>query len=493
MHAKPTDPKIFQFPVSMGMITRFIIKYECQCETYTSVNECDIEVAEYAVRHECFGILAQDSDYMIFDSAPYYLSSQFLNIESLETTNYDREAFAWHLGLNVDQLPLLASLIGNDVVNSQDLVLFHRRICKDAKFVGKPRAEHIVPKVAQFMKHFRDSSFSLSTTALTSIAKNVFGDPARAQLLYESVHSYELFTNQSGETDAVSSTGTTKPEEDTVSTTTSSANNRDFRKQPIKRLMSQASQASFSSRRAPIPTTESGKRLMELARERHLNCEVFPYIYAALSTATWESSSALEDLSSDMPSSALVFRPLRQRIYGVLFSVPPEPVVDKKNGKNKEMHSADPNRKRIRVAEWCVYKTCVLDEADYVDVLPPPEKSKSMEVLWLDESEEVGQWRWKTFCICLTPKHDVDRWKDLPPKYLILVAGKSKPVLHDWEVNAFVAQAVSPIANNFQTLHVLKLERVDARPIHMATIFMRGVSNVLFLLGVCNYPVPLQE
>jgi hypothetical protein len=83
------------------------------------VNECDVEVAEYAVRNECFGILAQDSDYMIFDSAPYYLSSQFLNIDSLETTNYDREAFAWHLGLTVDQLPLLASLIGNDVINAQ--------------------------------------------------------------------------------------------------------------------------------------------------------------------------------------------------------------------------------------------------------------------------------------------------------------------------------------------------------------------------------------
>jgi hypothetical protein len=123
-----------------------------------------------------------------------------------------------------------------------------------------------------------------------------------------------------------------------------------------------------------------------------------------------------------------------------------------------------------------------------------------MEILWLEDTEEIVEWRWRTFCTCLTPKHNVDHWRSLPAKYLILVAvlhyltkGKSKPVLHDWEVNAFLAQAVSPIALNFQTLHVLKLERVDARPIHMATMFMRGVSNVLFLLGVCNYPIPLQE
>jgi hypothetical protein len=101
MHGKPTDSKIFQLPTSMGMLTRFVLKYECKCEVYTSISECDMEVAEYAAKHNCLAILAQDSDYMIFDAVGFYLSSQYLNLETLETMNYDREAFAYSLGLQV--------------------------------------------------------------------------------------------------------------------------------------------------------------------------------------------------------------------------------------------------------------------------------------------------------------------------------------------------------------------------------------------------------
>jgi hypothetical protein len=120
-----------------------------------------------------------------------------------------------------------------------------------------------------------------------------------------------------------------------------------------------------------------------MARERHLNCEVFPYIYAALSTRTWESSSALEDLSSDMPPSALVFRGLRQRIYGVLFSVQQERQHQGTPEKGKKpfvKRESSTEMKRIRVAEWCVYKGCVLEEADYVEVLPPPGKKSGHQI-----------------------------------------------------------------------------------------------------------------
>lgn len=72
---------------------------------------------------------------------------------------------------------------------------------------------------------------------------------------------------------------------------------------------------------------------------------------------------------------------------------------------------------------------------------------------------------------------------------------RAKPILHEWELNAFLAQAVSPLARDRDnlTVHALKLDRVDARPIHVTTLFLRGVSTVLFLLGVCNYPVSQKE
>ena len=236
------------------------------------------------------------------------------------------------------------------------------------------------------MRHFKDSSFSLSLTALTSIAKNVFGDPARAQHLYESIHSYGLFQGHGYDPTTGDTESVFEENKDGKQEMPKDGQGDSVAKKPtVRRMTSQMSTHSMSAmsvstqvvpKKPPVlqPQTERQKRLWDVARERHLNCEVFPYIYAALSTHTWESSSALEDLTSDMPSSALVFRGLRQRIYGVLFSVQQEqrqatPEGGKKPFVKRELST---EMKRIRVAEWCVYKGCVLEEADYVEVMPPP-------------------------------------------------------------------------------------------------------------------------
>ena len=70
---------------------------------------------------------------------------------------------------------------------------------------------------------------------------------------------------------------------------------------------------------------------------------------------------------------------------------------------------------------------------------------------------------------------------------------RSKPLLHEWEVNAVLAQALSPRAKDPVTIHALKLDRVDARPVHVATLIMRGISNIYFLLGVCNDTIQMKN
>lgn len=79
---------------------------------YTCLEECDKEVAEYAKRHAAMGILGQDSDYTIYNTAPYYFSINHLNLETLDTLVYDRAALSRVLHLSVDQLPVLSCLIG---------------------------------------------------------------------------------------------------------------------------------------------------------------------------------------------------------------------------------------------------------------------------------------------------------------------------------------------------------------------------------------------
>lgn len=90
-------------------------------QVFTSIRECDEEIAEYARNRQCFAILGQDTDYIIYEGAQYYLSILKLNLLTMTTLNYNRWGLARHLAIHPDQLPVLASLIGNDIVPANDL------------------------------------------------------------------------------------------------------------------------------------------------------------------------------------------------------------------------------------------------------------------------------------------------------------------------------------------------------------------------------------
>lgn len=87
-----------------------------------SIKECDDEIISYAARNKCLAVLGQDSDYVIYrHGAQYYLSSEHLDISKMTTFAYDKFALARHLKLHVKDLPVFASLMGNDHISSDDL------------------------------------------------------------------------------------------------------------------------------------------------------------------------------------------------------------------------------------------------------------------------------------------------------------------------------------------------------------------------------------
>lgn len=58
--------------------------------------------------------------FCIFYSAPYFSVSN-LRINGLTTVLYDRQRLCQTIGLSVNQLPLLACLLGNDVVSEEKM------------------------------------------------------------------------------------------------------------------------------------------------------------------------------------------------------------------------------------------------------------------------------------------------------------------------------------------------------------------------------------
>ncbi|XP_037857174.1 constitutive coactivator of peroxisome proliferator-activated receptor gamma isoform X2 [Chlorocebus sabaeus] len=113
-HKEQPGRNMFFIPSGLAVFTRFALKTLGQ-ETLCSLQEADYEVASYGLQHKCLGILGEDTDYLIYDTCPYFSISE-LCLESLDTVMLCREKLCESLGLRVADLPLLACLLGNDII-----------------------------------------------------------------------------------------------------------------------------------------------------------------------------------------------------------------------------------------------------------------------------------------------------------------------------------------------------------------------------------------
>lgn len=81
-----------------------------------SVREADDEIIYMLNERKCFGVMAQDSDFVVAQGAFHYFSIKDLNINTMETIEYRRDYLCQKLSLQPSLLPIFATLCGNDVI-----------------------------------------------------------------------------------------------------------------------------------------------------------------------------------------------------------------------------------------------------------------------------------------------------------------------------------------------------------------------------------------
>ncbi|OCT79955.1 hypothetical protein XELAEV_18026771mg [Xenopus laevis] len=116
---------MFFIPSGISTFTKSALRSLGQ-EVIISQVEGDYEVAAHGLQHQCLGILGEDSDYLIFNTVPYFSVSK-LCLASLETLMYSRENLCKELRLQLSHLPLLACLLGNDVIPENTVACFQRK------------------------------------------------------------------------------------------------------------------------------------------------------------------------------------------------------------------------------------------------------------------------------------------------------------------------------------------------------------------------------
>uniref|UniRef100_A0A8C2XYE6 Family with sequence similarity 120A n=1 Tax=Capra hircus TaxID=9925 RepID=A0A8C2XYE6_CAPHI len=176
-----------------------------------------------------------------------------------------------------------------------------------------------------------------------------------------------------------------------------------------------------------------------------------------------------DEASKDLPPAALLYRPVRQYVYGVLFSLAESRKKTERLAFRK--NRLPPEFSPVIIKEWAAYKGKSPQTPELVEALA----SLVCVILTLPRSRTPG----------CAPSLST------PCRYMVQWPGAR--ILRRQELDAFLAQALSPKLYEPDQLQELKIENLDPRGIQLSALFMSGVDMALFANDACGQPVPWEH
>uniref|UniRef100_A0A8C0AK19 Constitutive coactivator of peroxisome proliferator-activated receptor gamma n=1 Tax=Bos mutus grunniens TaxID=30521 RepID=A0A8C0AK19_BOSMU len=392
---------MFFTPSGLAIFTRFALKALGQ-ETLCSLQEADYEVASYGFQNNCLGILGEDTDYLIYDTCPYFSISE-LSLDSLDTVMLCREKLCQSLGLHLADLPLLACLLGNDVIPEGMFESFRYKCLTSYASVREScdRKGNVILAVADHIsKVLRLHQGEKKLEEMLPLGPN-------KALFYKGVASYLLPGQKSP-------WFIQKPEDVvTLDKQVLSMSSDPESKQEFPMCMDSESKQKLPvgtdpefNLEAPMCTNTEVKQedpvnvgpeakhqvtvvldpeILKVARAQHVQAESY-LVYSVMSSGEVECSNSLEDATDQaLPSQAFVYRPVRQRVYSLLL------------GGGGGGSSTGP-----AVKEWFVYSGNPLRQPDLVRPLQMniPGGTPSLRQLWLSQEPGIQAQRLDTLLAC---------------------------------------------------------------------------------------------
>jgi hypothetical protein len=384
----------------------------------TPLKECDTACVALAENLNAFAILSRDTDYLIYQykSDIHYVSTNALDWNTLDTVELIPEALATHLGLEKKQLPLFATLKGNDFLSRDELYSFHGWLISSYGTGNRRVNNHTVcPALGRFIRNQPN---------ITMEALSKFVGPVTAKVLIESVESYSM----------------TKEDLDN----------------PLGELLEYEHEDS------------DWKYLISLRR-----CGT--KVQCLMTGSIYETNNCLEDYRVyDLPPVAKLMRGLRQRVYGILLYEMPEAL----NSSKTEFVYQVQERCMTGMGslDHDTWLKPVLPEPDHpgLEKLWDGRVGRRMETVV--EVDDVYHDRWTLFAFAVHPNLDPDTIEIMKPEQVFLVTclfllqnELANPMLFTWEVKAFIVHHLrlkKKDVTNFSQLP-------KARPVQLATIFTR--------------------
>uniref|UniRef100_A0A8C1YQC1 Family with sequence similarity 120A n=1 Tax=Cyprinus carpio TaxID=7962 RepID=A0A8C1YQC1_CYPCA len=471
------------------------------------------------------GLVAYDSDYALCN-IPYYFSAHALKLsrngKSLTTSQYLMHEVAKQLNLNPNRFVIFASLLGNHILPDEDLAAFHWSLLGPehplaslkvrAHQLVLPPCDVVIRAVADYVRNLQD------VHDLEAIAKDIFkhSQSRTDDKVVRFKKAVEYYANASKPPHFPPYLGKIVIVFDFLSLTerhlfllsdpsvTSPVNQSLEGKghvgvnAQIPSLLSMPTRNHMDITTPPLPVV--APEVLRVAEHRHKKGLMYPYIYHVLTKGEIKLSVTIEDeANKDLPSAVQLYRPVRQYVYGVLFSL----AEAKKKAERLAMRRNHlPDYPTVIIKEWAAYKGKSPHTPELVEALPFREWTcPNLKKLWLGKAVEDKNRRMRAFLACMrsdTPAMLNPANVSTPLMVLccvlrFMLQWPGVRILRRNELDAFLAQALSPKLYEPDQLQDLKIDNLDPRGVQLAALFMSGVDMALFANDVCGQPIPWEH
>ncbi|XP_025831236.1 constitutive coactivator of PPAR-gamma-like protein 1 isoform X2 [Agrilus planipennis] len=237
--------------------------------------------------------------------------------------------------------------------------------------------------------------------------------------------------------------------------------------------------------------------VLRTASLRHQKGLMAPLILHVLSTQEVRLPCLMEDENyREFPPIHEIYRPLRQRVYAVLFNLHHLRYVHSKKKEAGEVADNSP-QPDIIVKEWVYSRANPYQHAEQVKADPLPWAVPTLNRLWFGPSLDDKRRRMRALLSCLNSDTPLILNTSYVPQHMLVMAcvlryimSQGWAILRRQELDAFIAAAFSPDLMNAQYLQDLTLTMVTSRGVQLAAIFMEGVEMALLANDACGAPLP---
>ncbi|GFY43068.1 constitutive coactivator of PPAR-gamma-like protein 1 homolog [Trichonephila inaurata madagascariensis] len=235
--------------------------------------------------------------------------------------------------------------------------------------------------------------------------------------------------------------------------------------------------------------------VLRMSRERHQKGLMHPYIFQILSEGEIKIPVTFEDdTGRELPSPSLLFRPLRQMLYALLFN---QHHLQYLAEQKKEKEGIEEKVPDIVIKEWVWSKSNKYNKPDCVPSMPLGWPVPTVTRLWFGSGPDDNKKRLQAFLTCMrsnTPTMCDPLY--VPQHFIILccvlrymLSSPEMPFLYKHELDAFLVQAVDPHLMDTEYTQKLEVPLITPRGIMLAAIFMNGVDHAIMANDACGAPI----